>query len=343
MKRKFLLAFTGTLGVSSGLLYYQTTRPKPPPYDFPRALEAMDGEDLTGTEVLKWLRDSGAPAEQFRKLRVANRKNDGERGVFARAPIEKNELVLSVPESCVFGENILCLYQDKVNWSEPLEGFQPTQRDYCQAAIILALMAHQEMGNESSFRPWMDSLPEQNQLPMLFMRPDQFKMMTHLPQPILQNFVKIWMNCQQLYQYCSKDMELDYSRWVKTYSLVQTRSWENTTVQDQVWSFIKYYTGYGKESNPWSHIMFPGLDLLNHSDDPNVRFSHQDNGFRAIRNIAPGEELCWDYHPGFSRVAMSLFYNLHPSDEAYVEKNSENSMMKWPEWFSSTEEKTAQT
>jgi hypothetical protein len=41
-------------------------------------------------------------------------------------------------------------------------------------------------------------------------------------------------------------------------------------------------------------------DFLNHSCSPNVGFSTGELAFYALRDIAAGEELCWDYSTSMS-------------------------------------------
>jgi SET domain-containing protein len=47
-------------------------------------------------------------------------------------------------------------------------------------------------------------------------------------------------------------------------------------------------------------------DCLNHSCDPNTGFARQDPELYALRDIAPGEELTWDYSTSISEKGWRL-------------------------------------
>lgn len=47
-------------------------------------------------------------------------------------------------------------------------------------------------------------------------------------------------------------------------------------------------------------------DLVNHSCDPNAGFRDGAAVLFALRDIAPGEEICWDYSTSISEAGWSL-------------------------------------
>jgi SET domain len=48
-------------------------------------------------------------------------------------------------------------------------------------------------------------------------------------------------------------------------------------------------------------------DCVNHSCDPNTGFANHDPILYALRDIAPGEELSWDYSTSISEPGWSLY------------------------------------
>ncbi|HEY3253846.1 MAG TPA: SET domain-containing protein [Polyangiaceae bacterium] len=47
-------------------------------------------------------------------------------------------------------------------------------------------------------------------------------------------------------------------------------------------------------------------DCFNHSCDPNIGFITGEPALYALRQIEPGEELCWDYSTSLSETAWTL-------------------------------------
>jgi hypothetical protein len=47
-------------------------------------------------------------------------------------------------------------------------------------------------------------------------------------------------------------------------------------------------------------------DCINHSCEPNAGFLHGDPVLYALRDIAAGEEICWDYSTSISEAGWSL-------------------------------------
>ena len=47
-------------------------------------------------------------------------------------------------------------------------------------------------------------------------------------------------------------------------------------------------------------------DCFNHSCDPNIGFITGEPVLYALRDVAPGEELCWDYSTSLSETGWTL-------------------------------------
>jgi SET domain-containing protein len=72
------------------------------------------------------------------------------------------------------------------------------------------------------------------------------------------------------------------------------------------------------ELTPEMYAMMIGLDLwltspgeqvddfFNHSCEPNVGFPTGEAAFFALRDIAPGEELCWDYSTSMTESGWTM-------------------------------------
>ena len=100
------------------------------------------------------------------------------------------------------------------------------------------------------FFSWIDSLPQTCQVPLLRMSPSHFHQLNSMASAkLVANFMTTYLNCQCMYHFCNyqlTNVNIPWDTWTYLYSLGLTRSFQNVTLMDQIWTYIKYYTGTGK-------------------------------------------------------------------------------------------------
>jgi len=286
----------------SGVWYWYFT-PVPEPIAFPLGKLAAKRENENEL-LLQWLKTNGGNVDNI-TIGVDNR---GRRGVFAVRDISAGETVFSVPQKCIIDET-------KLNQSPSVrtficdEGkfhpkFDPDKWDHCTSALALFILEEQHKGKDSFFHPYIETLPKKQQLDAILddygIPDDNSSISTHL-----QN---LKVRCHEVYDFLSECTVLSKEDWLWAYGNVETRSFQNIGMFDLFLDSFKYYTG--GEFNPWNIASYPLGDMVNHSDEPNVRYVRENFSMIADRDIEENEEIGWNYHPSFRTEEVKHYYNL---------------------------------
>ncbi len=228
------------------------------------------------------------------------------RGIFTTKDIKQDELIMDIPEDKLIKEENL---ENELITAEEIE-----QQHYKINSIFgFYLMQHLFKKEESSWKPYLDTLPETVDHP-LFYTNDEWE--TIQGSPILNKDFKggvhkygemFFCDCEALYYWKGKEFYPDYDDYLKCYTLARLFAGSRN---------FSY-----KKNGRTIRALVPYVDLLNHSNDHNTRWFFNENTktFQVVatRDIPKGSEVL-DSYGKVTNHKMLLHYGFTlPSNTTY--------------------------
>jgi len=224
--------------------------------------------------------------------RVCVGKNlKGERGLYSLQKVKQGETILEVPEKCLIKPHLFQQHPDMNSMCtrELFETSSKFESVICPLALFIVLESRKQ---ESSFAPYLDTLPEDFTIPGFEDNIDHRVENEHMLQHLEQLRIKI----EAFRQHCiENDIDISAKEWLRVCSLVQSRSFFHKQFNKEALNLLKRKANLNYD--PFFTMLFPVGDMANHSDDPCIKVDAENGTLTAIRDIETKEELVFDYMP----------------------------------------------
>jgi len=183
------------------------------------------------------------------RLKIGTRE-DGLRGVFAAYPIKEGKCVFRISRKYILGKDEIVKNEwvQKSIWAHGkfLNSWDQNW-DACTTSLILALIYHTRLGEESFWHPFCSTLPTK------------------------VDGVKVQNIARKTFDYLKRrDVveDLTWEEYYWAYCMVHTRSFQTQGKLTRMKMDLKRKMGL--EYDPFHGCFFPLGDLVNHSDHPSV-------------------------------------------------------------------------